>query len=468
MNTESNKDKIPEKASDTVTVTVTIPVLTIVGRPNVGKSTLFNRITHTRDAIVGDTPGITRDRQYGEGEIEKHQFIIVDTGGIAEPDDPIMGAMTELQVNQAIKEADVILFVVDAFVGIANGDWEIAKQLRAQTNKPVYLLVNKAERALADMVTSEFYKLGIKKIFAIAATIGRGVNAMLTEVLSEFPENISDENEKVDDSRTRITVLGRPNVGKSTLINRIFGEDRVIVLDRAGTTRDSIEIPYERNGKKYTLIDTAGIRRRGKVTEEIEIFSVIKAMQAMKQSHVVVLVVDARDGLSEQDMRLMGLIMETGNALVLAFNKWDGMSEEERDAFKRAVDRRLPFATFARRYYISAKHGTGVGQLYDAIDETQTALSQPFATHELTKILMMATEDHQPPLVQGRRVKLRYAHLGSKRPLVFVIHGKQVDKLPGSYQQYLINYYRERLKLVGIPLIIKFICDNNPYVDESK
>jgi GTP-binding protein len=273
---------------------------------------------------------------------------------------------------------------------------------------------------------------------------------------------------KVDESRTRIAVLGRPNVGKSTLINRIFGEERVMVLDHAGTTRDSIEIPYDRDGRKYTLIDTAGIRRRGKVTEEIEIFSVIKAMQAMRQAHVVVLVVDARDGLSDQDMRLMGLVMETGNALVLAFNKWDGMSEEDRDAFKRAVDRRLPFATFARRYYISAKHGTGVGQLYDAIDETQDALAQPFATHELTKILMMATEDHQPPLVQGRRVKLRYAHLGSKRPLQFVIHGKQVDKLPGSYKQYLINYYRERLKLVGIPLILKFISDNNPYVEDAE
>ena len=274
------------------------------------------------------------------------------------------------------------------------------------------------------------------------------------------------EKELEDDSRTRIAVLGRPNVGKSTLINRIFGEDRVIVLDRPGTTRDSIEIPYERNGKKYTLIDTAGIRRRGKVKEGIEIFSVIKAMQAMKQANVVVLVMDARDGLSDQDMRLMGLIMETGNALVLAFNKWDGMSEEDREKFKRAVDRRLPFASFARRYYISAKHGTGVGQLYDAIDETQKALAQPFATHELTEILMAATHEHQPPLVQGRRVKLRYAHVGSKRPLIFVIHGKQVDKLPGSYKQYLINYFRDKLKLVGIPLLIKFICDNNPFVEE--
>lgn len=444
-----------------------LPVFTIVGRPNVGKSTLYNRLTQTRDAIVGDVPGITRDRHYGEGVFENHAFIVVDTGGIAESEtDAEMADVTKQQVTEAIKEADVILFVVDAKAGVATGDWEIAKQLRLLTQKPVYLLVNKAEHESSDIVNAEFYALGIKAIYAISANRGRGVNNMLAAILSSFPEN-KNENDVLDESRTRIAVLGRPNVGKSTLINRIFGEERVIVFDRPGTTRDSIEIPYERNGKKYTLIDTAGIRRRGKVTESIEIFSVIKAMQAMKQAHVVVLVVDARDGLSDQDMRLMGLIMQTGNALVLAFNKWDGMSEEDREAFKRAVDRRLPFATFARRYYISAKHGTGVGQLYDAIDETQTALAQSFATHELTKILMTATEEHQPPLVQGRRVKLRYAHVGSRRPLIFVIHGKQVDKLPGSYQQYLVNYFRTQLRLVGIPLIIKFINDDNPYVNNN-
>lgn len=441
-----------------------LPVLTIVGRPNVGKSTLYNRLTKTRDAIVGDMPGITRDRHYGEGQFENRSFIVVDTGGIAEPNtDTDMTAITEQQVKEAIKEADVILFVVDAKAGVATGDWEIAKQLRQYSDKKIVLVVNKAEREQADVATSEFYELGLKTIYAIAASSGRGVDAMLANILSQFPED-KTEKELEDDSRTRIAVLGRPNVGKSTLINRIFGEDRVIVLDRPGTTRDSIEIPYERNGKKYTLIDTAGIRRRGKVKAGIEIFSVIKAMQAMKQANVVVLVMDARDGLSDQDMRLMGLIMETGNALVLAFNKWDGMSIDAREKFKRAVDRRLPFASFARRYYISAKHGTGVGQLYDAIDETQKALAQPFATHELTEILMGATHDHQPPLVQGRRVKLRYAHVGSKRPLIFVIHGKQVDKLPGSYKQYLINYFRDKLKLVGISLILKFIMDDNPFV----
>ena len=443
-----------------------LPVLVIVGRPNVGKSTLYNRLTKTRDAIVGDIPGITRDRQYGEGKFDNHSFIVVDTGGIAEPDDPEIGAMTKHQVDAAIKEADVVLFVVDAKAGIANADWEIAKQLRILTEKPIVLVVNKVDRQnQPEIISAPFYELGFKKLEAISAQSGFGIDPLLRDVLSSFPENTEEKTE--DNSRTRITVLGRPNVGKSTLINRMLGEERVIVLDRPGTTRDSIEIPYDRNGKAYTLIDTAGIRRRGKVTDSIEIFSVIKAMQAMKQAHVVVLVLNAREGVTDQDMRLMGLIIETGNALVLAFNKWDGMSEEDRTNFKNTVDRRLPFAHFARRYTISAKYGTGVGNLYDAIDETQKALSQSFGTHELTEILMAATETHQPPLVQGRRVKLRYAHVGSLRPLVFVIHGKQVDKLPGSYKQFLVNFYREKLKLVGIPLVLKFLSDDNPYVAQT-
>lgn len=442
-----------------------LPILTIVGRPNVGKSTFYNRLTKTRDAIVGETPGITRDRHYGEGQFENRFFIVIDTGGIAETEHDVeIASFTQQQVDEAIKEADIILFVVDATAGVASGDWEIAKHLRIHATKPVVLVVNKSERESADRVNAEFYALGIKTIYTISANMGRGVDAMLSSILSQFPADVAEKTIEAD-ARTRVAVLGRPNVGKSTLINRMFGEERVIVLDRPGTTRDSIAIPYERNGKKYTLIDTAGIRRRGKVTEDIEIFSAIKAMQAMKQAHVVVMVIDARDGLSEQDMRLMGLIMQTGNALILAFNKWDGMSEEDREAFKRAMDRRLPFVTFARRYFISAKHGTGVGQLFDAIDETQTALAQPFSTHDITQILMAATEEHQPPLVQGRRVKLRYAHVGSLRPLVFVIHGKQVNQLPGSYKQFLINYFRDQLKLVGIPLIVKFVNDDNPYVE---
>lgn len=442
-----------------------LPVFTIVGRPNVGKSTLYNRLTKTRDAIVGDMPGITRDRHYGEGKYDERCFIVVDTGGIAEVDDPDMALMTEEQVRTAIKEANVVLFVVDSKVGIANGDWEIAKQLRLYPEKQVVLVANKSESGSAELSNAEFYSLGFKKLFSITASNGRGVNDMMAQLLAEIPAEKAKEVETAEtEVRTRIAVLGRPNVGKSTLINRLFGEERVVVFDRPGTTRDSIEIPYDRQGKKYTLIDTAGIRRRAKVEEGIEIFSVIKAMQAMKQAHVVIVVIDSREGITEQDMRLIGLVLEAGNALILAFNKWDHMSEEDREHFKNEVDRKLPFASFARRYHISAKHGTGVGKLYDAIDETQAALSQPFATHELTEILMTATEEHQPPLAQGRRVKLRYAHVGSLRPLTFVIHGKQVDKLPGSYKQYLVNYFRDKLKLVGIPLIIKMLSDDNPFV----
>lgn len=445
-----------------------LPVFAIVGRPNVGKSTLYNRLTKTRDAIVGDMPGVTRDRHYGIGKSGERSYIVVDTGGIAEPDDKDMARMTEDQANAAMKEADVILFVVDALAGIANGDWTIAKQMRQFSEKKIVLVVNKSDRELVDVTNAEFYSLGIKNLFSIAASTGRGIEAMISTLIAEFPKDPADQIVEEDNSRTRIAVLGRPNVGKSTLINRLFGEERVVVFDRPGTTRDSIEIPYERHGKKYTLIDTAGIRRRAKVEEGIEIFSVIKAMQAMKQAHVVVVVIDAREGLTDQDMRLIGLVVEAGSALVLAFNKWDNMEEDAREQFKRAVDRRLPFAHFARRYYISAKHGTGVGMLYDAVDETQEAMSQPFATHELTKILMAATEDHQPPLAQGRRVKLRYAHVGSKRPLTFVVHGKQVNKLPGSYKQYLVNYFRDKLNLVGIPLVVKFVGDDNPFVDVEK
>ena len=446
-----------------------LPVFTIVGRPNVGKSTLFNYLTKTRDAIVGDTPGITRDRHYGEASCDDRDFIIVDTGGIAESDDPDMAEMTEKQVDLAIQESDVVLFIVDAKAGITNGDQAIAKQLRPLTHKKIILVVNKADRELAGVASSEFHALGLKQLFVISATSGRGVNDMLTQLLAYFPikKNIDVDDSADEEKRTRIAILGRPNVGKSTLINRLLGEERVLVLDRPGTTRDSIAIPFDHHDKKYTLIDTAGIRRRGKIVEDIEIFSVIKAMQAMKAADVVILVIDAREGVTDQDMRLLGLILQTGNALVLAFNKWDHMNEEERDQFKAAVDRKLPFANFARHYFISAKHGTGVGKLYEAIDETQNALKQGFSTPELTRLIMSAAETHQPPLSKGRRVKLRYAHLGSRKPLLIVIHGKQVEGLVSSYKQFLVSYVRKALRLTGIPLMIKCVSDDNPYVDKE-
>lgn len=442
-----------------------LPVLTIVGRPNVGKSTLFNRLTKTRDAIVADMPGVTRDRQYGEGRFEGQSFIVVDTGGIAEPDDPDMANVTEKQVDQAIDESDVVLFMVDAKAGLTTGDEHIAKQLRRHQDKPVILVVNKADREQADIAASEFYQLGLDQPNVIAASTGRGVAQLLSQAFTLAEFDSVEESVDVDAvPRTRIAVLGRPNVGKSTLINRLLGEERVIVFDRPGTTRDTISIPYDRDDAHYTLIDTAGIRRRTKVDKGVETFSVVKAMQAMKKAHVVVMVMDAREGITEQDLRLLGLIIASGNAFVLAFNKWDHMDEYDRDQFKQTVDRKLAFANYARRYYISAKHGTGVGQLYDAIAESQKALAQDFETNALTRILMKAVESHQPPLAGGRRVKLRYAHLASRHPLGIVIHGKQVDKLPGSYKHYLANTFRKALKLVGVPLLMKYISDDNPYV----
>lgn len=441
-----------------------LPVLTIVGRPNVGKSTLFNCLTRTRDAIVADMPGVTRDRQYGEGRLGKVPFIVVDTGGIAEPDDPSMVDVTQQQVDQAINEADAVLFMVDAKSGLATGDHEIARQLRRHQNKKIVVVVNKADRELTEIAASEFYQLGFNDICVIAANSGRGVEALLSHVLPKEVDIVAESEPESSQERTRIAVLGRPNVGKSTLINRLLGEERVIVFDRPGTTRDTISIPYDRDGVHYTLIDTAGIRRRTKVDEGVETFSVVKAMQAMKKAHVVVMVMDAREGITDQDARLLGLIIASGNAFVLAFNKWDHMSEYDREQFKLAVDRKLTFANYARRYFISAKHGTGVGHLYDAINESRLALQQDFETPRLTRILISAVETHQPPLVQGRRVKLRYAHLASRHPLGIVIHGKQVDRLPGAYKQYLTNAYRKALNLTGVPLLMKFLGDDNPYV----
>src|SRR3990167_4775316 len=439
-----------------------LPVFTIVGRPNVGKSTLFNFLTRSRAAIVGDTPGITRDRHYAEAVMNDRSFIIVDTGGIAESDDPEIAQMTETQVDLAIQESDVILFIVDAKAGVSHADATIAKRLRPHSDKKIILVVNKADRELTEIANSEFYALGFKTVFAISAESGRGIETMFSQLLQDFPTESTEATGS--EARTTITILGRPNVGKSTLINRILGEERVLVLDRQGTTRDSISIPFEHHQKKYTLIDTAGIRRRTKVTGQVEIFSVIKAMQAMKAADIVIFVMDAREGVTDQDTRLLGLVLQSGKPLILAFNKWDNMDEDAREHFKNTVDRKLPFVEFARRYFISAKHGTGVGKLYDATDEIKQSFNQDFSTSELTRVLMQAAETHQPPLVSGRRVKLRFAHVGSRRPLCFVVHGKQVDHLPRSYQQYLVNYFREHFHLTCVPIIIKGVSDENPYV----
>lgn len=444
-----------------------VPIFTIIGRPNVGKSTLFNRLTKTRDAIVSDQPGVTRDRQYGFAEMDCRHFIVVDTGGLTEFDDSEMNKMTENQVKQALDDANVILFLVDAQTGLSISDLNIAKKMRHYSQKKIVLVVNKADREQEDMARAEFYQLGFSVVYAIAANTGRGVEKMILELLRDYPESTTETTEFNDRSRTRIAILGRPNVGKSTLVNRLLGEERVMVLDRPGTTRDSIAIPFDRFGKKYTLIDTAGIRRRAKTDTALEKFSVIKALQAMAKADVVILLFDARDSVTEQDLRLLGLILKAGVPFILAFNKWDHMDDYAREQFKSAADRRLVFANYARRYFISALHGTGVGNLYDAIDEIQKALSQDFETARLMRILLQATENHQPPLVSGRRIKLRYVHVGDRHPLTLVIHGKQINRLPESYKQYVTHYYREALHLVGVPIVTKWINDVNPYVHRS-
>lgn len=441
-----------------------IPIITIVGRPNVGKSTLFNWLTRTRAALVADMPGVTRDRQYGRGVVGDRPYIVVDTGGIEEQDDPEMAAFTSQQVQQAIDESHLIFFMVDGSQGRVPADEAIAHRLRPYRDK-VVVLVNKTDHRDPDVVCADFFALGFGQPWPIAAKRGQGVKQAMTEVLPRLP---MPEAENIDAPGIKIAIVGRPNVGKSTLTNCILGEERVIVCDRPGTTRDSIYIPYERHGKHYVLIDTAGMRRQSKVTESIEKLSILKTMQAMSDAHVVVMVLNARESISDQDLRLLSLVVEMGKGLVLAINKWDGMDETDRDHVRREIDRRMPFVNFARRYYISALHGSGVGMLYRAIDEAYECGSRDISTSQLTKVLERAVQDHQPPLVQGRRVRLRYAHLGGHHPMVIVVHGKQTKALPLSYQKYLSNYFRRAFQLVGIPLLMRFKSDRNPFVDSEE
>ena len=438
-----------------------LPVFTIIGRPNVGKSTLFNYLTGTRDALVADMPGLTRDRQYGDGKIDDRKFIVVDTGGLMEPDDPEMTVLTDKQVYQAIEEADKLLFVVDAKSGFTTLDAEIAKLLRREHFDKVVLLVNKSDRDASEVVCGDFFQLGLGDPIAISAAQGRGIRDTMRTLLSEFP---IEEELNEEETGIRIAVIGRPNVGKSTLINRIIGEDRLVVMDRPGTTRDSVAVPFSHKDQRYTLIDTAGIRRRSKVSEVVEKFSIIKAMQAMEQAHVVLFVLDATDKITDQDLRLLGHVCEKGKALVIVFNKWDDMDSEEKEQFKVNIDRRLMFVDFARRYFISALHGSGVGKLYHAINEAYDSLSREITTSQLTKHLDKALHEHQPPVINGRRIKVRLAHIGGRNPMVIILHGKQLPALPQSYQRYLVKYFRKAFDLVGIPIILKLRNDDNPYV----
>lgn len=435
-----------------------IPVIAIVGRPNVGKSTLFNCLTRSRNALVSDLPGMTRDRQYGEAKIEHQRFIIIDTGGITDEEDD-MNRLTTEQSILATQEADTVLFLVDARAGVTAADQLVAKKLRA-LNKNIFLVVNKAEGLDPDMAGAEFYALGLGEPHAISAAHKRGIDELFDVILKAQTEKSTQEETLLG---IKLAIIGRPNVGKSTLTNRMLGEERVIVYDMPGTTRDSIFIPLERQGTHYTLIDTAGIRRRGKIFEATEKFSVVKTLQAIDAAHVVLFIMDAHEGVTEQDLRLIGFILESGRALVIALNKWDGMTNDERDHARNTIDRRLHFLSFVRIHFISALHGTGVGNLFESVNEAYASATKKLSTPLLTKILQAALIQHNPPLVHGRRIKLRYAHPGGHNPPRIIIHGNQVDSLPETYRRYLASTYQERLKLKGTPVCIELKSSENPF-----
>lgn len=443
-----------------------LPVIALVGRPNVGKSTLFNRLTRSRDALVADQPGLTRDRQYGFGQLGKCPYVVVDTGGISGEGEGI-DLLMQQQVIAAIEEADHLIFLLDGRNGLTGGDEIIAQQLR-RTGKPITVAINKSENLDWNSAGAEFFALGLGSPVPIAAAHGRGVKSLINRVLDTLvnPEDASEETAGDRQSGTpgvQIALVGRPNVGKSTLINRLLGEERVVAFDQPGTTRDSIFIPFEHQGRAYTLIDTAGVRRRARVSGAIEKFSVIKTLQAIQQANVVMLVLDAQQGISEQDATLAGHVLESGRALVVVINKWDGLQPEERERIKTEMQRRLPFLSFADWRFVSALHGSGVGHLIEAVDAAYRAATIDLPTPELTRILELTVQEHQPPLVRGRRIKLRYAHQGGKNPPIIVIHGNQTKEVPNAYQRYLANRFREAFDLRGTPLRIEFRTSENPY-----
>ena len=436
-----------------------LPVLVLVGRPNVGKSTLFNRLTGTRDALVADFPGLTRDRQYGVGEYDGKRFIVVDTGGLSPADGDALAKLAEEQAQLAVNEADAVMFLVDARAGLNPADNEIARDLRKR-GKPVRLLVNKAE-GLGREAAADFFRMGLGDPMLVSAEHGQGIEALLREVLEPFPV-VKEPNEDPDGA-VRIAIVGRPNVGKSTLINRLLGQDRVLAGDTPGTTRDSISVPFRYRNKDYVLIDTAGIRRRAKVTEMVEKLSVVKSLQSVEHAHVVIAVVDAQDEISVHDARLLGLVAEMGRGLVLAVNKWDGLDDDIRDRVREAVDFKLPFLDFMPVHFISAREGSGMAGLMSDAQAVADAARRPLKTPELTRELEKMVFEHQPPAILGRRIKLRYAHAGGREPITIVVHGNQTEKLPMSYRRYLINEFRKRFELKGLPIRLELKTSDNPY-----
>lgn len=445
------------------------PVIALVGRPNVGKSTLFNRLTRSRDALVADLPGLTRDRHYGEGRMGERPFLVIDTGGF----EPVAkeGIMHEMakQTKQAVAEADVVVFIVDGRQGLTPHDKTITDFLR-KSGRPVMLVVNKAEGMKYTTVSADFYELGLGDPYVISAAHGDGVLDLVNEALDIVQTQRPAEEETVspDGKGIKIAIVGRPNVGKSTLVNTLLGEDRVIAFDMPGTTRDSIEVPFERDGKQYTLIDTAGIRRRGKVFEAIEKFSVVKTLQSISEANVVLLLLDAQQDISEQDAHIAGFILESGRALVVGVNKWDGLDSDKRDQIKMDMERKLNFLFFAKFHFISALKGTGIGPLMKSIDSAYAAAMAKLSTPRLTRALIEAVEHQQPRRKGSIRPKLRYAHQGGQNPPIVVIHGNALEALDANYKRYLEKHFRETFSLVGTPLRIELRSSKNPFAKDEK
>lgn len=439
------------------------PVIALVGRPNVGKSTMFNQMTRSRAALVADYAGLTRDRQYGSAEHDGRDFIVIDTGGLTGERGGIEALMQD-QAWAAIEEADCVVFLVDARAGLTVADQEIAEKLR-RSSKPIQLVVNKVDGVDESLVQAEFARMGLGEPVFTTASHGRGISTLWEAVLVKLADKLAvmDDEPDYDVNTIRVALIGRPNVGKSTLTNRLLGEERVLAFDQPGTTRDSIYIPFEQNGKSYTLIDTAGVRRRARVNEMIEKFSIVKTLQAIEAANVVILVCDAHEGISEQDQHLLGFIHDRGRALVIAINKWDNLTDYARAEVKRQIDLKLDFINYAEMHFISALHGTGVGHLFESVDKAYLAAMRDISTNVLTRSLEAAVFAHQPPLVHGRRIKLRYAHQGGSNPPIIVIHGKQTDRLPGNYSRYLEGWFRREFQLMGTPIRLEFRTDSNPF-----
>ena len=443
-----------------------IPVLALVGRPNVGKSTLFNRMTKSRDAIVADFAGLTRDRHYGQGRLGKHEYIVIDTGGF-EPD-ASSGIYKEMakQTQQAVAESDVVIFVVDARAGLSAQDHDIAKYLR-RIGKPCLLVANKSEGMREGIQSGEFYELGLGDVLSISAAHGQGVRDLVELALEPLHLPEDDEEAEVDTSIIKLAVAGRPNVGKSTLINTWLGEERLVAFDMPGTTRDAITVPFERDGQKFELIDTAGLRRKGKVFEAIEKFSVVKTLQAIESANVVLLLLDAEQGVTDQDAHIAGFILESGRAVVVAINKWDAVDEYQRQLVHRSIETRLPFLKFANLHLISAKKRQGLGPVWASITQAHRAAMCKMSTPVLTRLLLEAVQFQTPQRGGMFRPKLRYAHQGGMNPPVIIIHGNSLEHVTETYKRFLEGRFRKAFNLAGTPLRIEMKTSQNPFADKD-